>query len=881
MAKFISRLKDISGKFNAGVSTEPVDTPKIDKQPDNPEKVDKQTLRRRREIKRSLLRMKRFSVQQLEVIKKPFTGENPLHHKKRFWIGLGVGGGAIALGVAWSSFESSLPDTGDVLTLMRPETLTIKASNGKILQQIGPTTREALKIDKIPKKLIQAFIAIEDRRFYQHQGVDYQGVGRAIVSNLVARDVVEGASTITQQLARMVFLDQERSVWRKLKEVRTAQKIENGNTKDQILERYLNLVYLGEGAYGVADAAWVYFTKPVYELTLAEMATLAAIPPAPNEYSPLKNPQVIKERRNLVLKRMQEGGFITAEEADKAIASPLITKASPPKRLERFAPYFTEYIQQELPKYVSKQAREVGGLTVETSLHPEWQESAEEAVKKTIENTGRGQNFEQAALVAIDPRTGEIKAMVGGKDFFKQQFNRVTQAQRQPGSTFKAFVYATAMAAGFTPYRGYLDSPYKVDGYSPKNYSETHRGWISMRDALISSINVVAVKVLVDVGWEPTIQLARKMGIESELKPTYSTALGASEVNLLELTSAYGTFATNGTHTKAFGIRRVLDRRGNVIYNAKSKSERVLQEDTSAIMTWLLRGVVNEGTGQAASLGDRPVAGKTGTSDEARDLWFIGYIPQMVAGVWLGNDNNKPTWGASTTAAYTWHEFMEKVVEGMPIEKFPPRPTELEGRKPQIEVKPIKPRSSYSGPIKTDKSDNDEQTQTPRRRRSRRTYSEDNSSNETPRRSRSRSNTYQSNSVQSSGETRSSRRRRRSQEVQTQEVPTRTYRRRRRSSQNTDSQSQQTQETPTRSNRRRRRSSQNTQSQESTPVRRSSYRRRSSESTSSTSSTSRRRRRSRQTAPSSQPPAPRAPRREYNSAAPPAPPAARKDSSSQ
>lgn len=871
MTKFISRLKDLSGKFNAGVSNEPVDTPVGNKEEpvDTPidgreqDKGETDASRHRRQLKRNLLRLKRFSTQELpKIVKKPFTGENPLHHQRRFWVGLGVGGGAIALGLAAWSLESSLPDTSDALTLMRPETLTIKASNNKILQQIGPATREALKIDKIPKQLIQAFIAIEDRRFYKHQGVDYQGVLRAAFSNLVARDVVEGGSTITQQLARMVFLDQERSIWRKLKEVRTAQKIEHENTKDQILERYLNLVYLGEGAYGVADAAWVYFSKPVYELTLSEMATLAAIPPAPNLYSPIKNPQVIKERRNLVLQQMQQAGFITATEAENAIAASLETKPSRPKRLERFAPYFTEYIQQELPKHVSPQAIKAGGLTVETTLKPEWQEAAEKAVIETVEDSGRGQNFEQAALVALDPRTGEIRAMVGGKDFYKQQFNRVTQAQRQPGSTFKAFVYATAMAAGFTPYRGYLDAPYKVDGYTPKNYSEDHQGWISMRDALISSINVVAVKVLVDVGWDTVIDVAHKMGIESELKPTYSTALGASEVNLLELTSAYGTFATQGMHTKNYGIRRVLDRRGNVIYEAKFKPDRVLQEDTSAIMTWLLRGVVNEGTGRAAALDDRPVAGKTGTSDEARDLWFIGYIPQMVTGVWLGNDDNKPTWGASSTAAYTWNKFMVEVVKDIPVEKFPDRPTDLEGRKAQLEIKPIKPKRIFSGSIISKNSDDDD---TPRRSRSRRTTESDNSSSEeTPRRRR-----YRTSSVQSSSEASPRRRRRRSQVVQPQEESRPRYRRSRRQA-NTNSQSQET-PSSSRSYRRSRRQA-STSSQESAPVRRRSRTRASSDS--SSSSAQPRRRRTYTPAP----PAPRAPRRRAESGAPPpAPPAARKE----
>src|SRR6478672_7684807 len=688
----------------------------------------------RRQFKRSLVKLKRFSQRKIpQLFIKPFTGPKPLYRRPLFWLGLGIGGSAIAGGVVWWSIEQTLPkSTKEVLTYVRPGTLTLKAADGAIIYQSGAATREQLKIWQIPEPLIHAFIATEDRRFYQHEGVDYQGVLRAVVSNFQARGVVEGGSTLTQQLARIVFLDQQRSIWRKLKEVRVAQKIEQQLDKNQILERYLNLVYLGEGAYGIADASWVYFSKPVDQLTLPEMAMLAGIPPAPNEYSPFVNQKAALQRRNIVLQNMQDAGYITAKEAKEAIASPLTTKRSNPKRLDREAAYFTEYIQKELPKYVSAKDLQ-SGLTVETTLNLEWQKIAEQTIKDTITENGRGSHFKQAAMVTVDPRNGQIKAMVGGKDFFNNQFNRVTQAQRQPGSTFKAFVYTTAIAAGFTPYRGYLDSPYVVDGYKPKNFSEKYLGWLSMRDALINSVNIVAVKVLVEVGWEPTINLAHKMGIESELKPIYSLALGGSEVNLLELTSAYGTFATQGLHIKPHGIRRIFNRQGKLIYQEQFKPERALDEETSAIMTWMLRAVVNEGTGRSAQL-DRPVAGKTGTSDEARDLWFIGYIPQLVTGVWLGNDDNEPTWGASSTAAYTWHEFMYKAVKGMRTEQFPPRPDALEDRKPQIKAQPIRPRNIYSGPIESTK-DKDDENSAPRGRR----YREADANDDSPRpRQRSR-----------------------------------------------------------------------------------------------------------------------------------------------
>ncbi|MEW5857979.1 MAG: penicillin-binding protein 1A, partial [Cyanobacteriota bacterium] len=664
------------------------------------------------------------------TVAEQFTGPRQLHRRPWFWAGLGVSSGAIAFGVGWLVLENSIPDsTGDVLTYVRDSTITIKAEDGTILQQIGPATRETIDINKAPKTLTQAFLATEDQRFEKHHGVDYLGIMRAALSNLQAGDVVEGGSTITQQLARIVYFDQERTIGRKLREMVMAQKIERDIDKNTILERYLNLVYLGSGAYGVADAAWVYFSKPMNELTLPEMAMLAGLPAGPSKYSPFINSKAAKERRDEVLRRMQKNGFITKKQAEEAIATNLPTKPSNPKRLERKANYFTDYIQQELPKYVSKENLARKGLTIETTLKPDWQEAAEEAVEKTVEREGRWQGFKQAALVAIDPRTGQIKAMVGGKDFYNQQFNRVTQAKRQPGSTFKTFLYTTAVAAGISPNRGYLDAPYTVDGYTPNNYGDKFRGWINVRDALTHSVNVVAVKALIDVGWTPVIEVAKKMGIESTLNSTYSLALGASEVNLLELTSAYGTLATQGIHTKPHGIRRILDQHGKVIYQENFKGERAIDSETAATMTWMLRGVVNDGTGRSARLGERPVAGKTGTSDEARDLWFVGYIPQMVAGVWLGNDDNKPTYGASSTAAYTWHQFMEKVVENMEVEKFPDRPAKLEDRKPTIKAQPIRPKRAIDKPIPKSESF----SETPSRSRSRRNRADRNNNSNTYR----------------------------------------------------------------------------------------------------------------------------------------------------
>ena len=906
MSKFIPKHKDLSSQINSSASTESEpESVSADQQQDQtgrPKSRPGLLTRCQQGVTLTLNGLKSVSTPVIEQ----FTGPRKIHRRPWFWLGISVGGDAIALGVGWLVLENSLPDsTADLLTYVRDDTITIKAENGEILQQIGPATRETIKIGEVPKTLIQAFMATEDQRFEKHHGVDYQGILRALLSNIQAGDVVEGGSTITQQLARIVYFNQERTITRKLKEMLMAQRIEKAVDKNTILERYLNLVYLGSGAYGVADAAWVYFSKSVKDLTLPEMAMIAGLPAAPNDYSPLSNPKIAKARRDAVLTRMRNNGFITKAQADEAIATPVVTKPSNPKRLERQANYFTDYIQQELPKYVSKERLAQQGLTIETTLNLDWQNAAEEAVQETVKREGRWQGFKQASLVAIDPRTGQIKAMVGGKDFYNQQFNRVTQAKRQPGSTFKTFVYATAVAAGISPNRGYLDAPYTVDGYTPKNYGDKFRGWVNIRDAFTHSINVVALKTLIDVGWEPTIDVAKKMGIESTLHPTYSLALGASEVNLLELTSAYGTLATQGLHTNPYGIHRILDQHGKVIYQGKVKSERAIDQETAATMTWMLRNVVKDGTGRSAQLDNRPVAGKTGTSDEARDLWFIGYIPQMVAGVWLGNDDNKPTSGASSTAAYTWHQFMEKVVKDMEVEKFPDRPTQLENRKPTIKAQPIRPKRAITKAIPDSNSDSDSTSErnsesTSRRRSrteasysgsSRSNTSENTSSDDSSSRRRRRRRSSESQSApQSSSESQSQtprRSRRRRTYVEDTSSNDSSSRRRRTSVENTSSNDS--------SSRRRRTSVQDTSSNDSSSrrssSRRSSSRRSSSRSndsnttessnSTSTRSSSRRRRSSQRSEQSSSSPAPARRRRRprYESApgaAPPAPPASRK-----
>jgi penicillin-binding protein 1A len=698
---------------------------------------------------------------------KPFQGEKPLQKNRLFWVGSGLGLGVFSLVGTWLFVDQSVTQYAprEALSYVRPGTITIKGVNGRVLLQTGNATRDTLKSWQMPDKLKQAFVAIEDRRFYEHDGVDYKGVTRAMVQNITSRNLVEGASSLNQQLARMVYLNQERSFWRKLREVRLAQRLNQGLSKDQILERYLNLVYLGEGTYGVADSAWVYFSKSVDQLSLAEMATLAAMPPAPNKYSPFVNPRFAEQRRNLVLDRMLDAKFITASEASTAKAEPLKPKRSPIKREEQQARYFTKYIEQELPQRISAKAIKQGGLIVETTLNPEWQNKAEEVVNSTVRNN-RG-SFGQAAMVSIDPRTGGIRSMVGGTDFETHQFNRVTQAKRQPGSTFKPIVYATAISGGISPNKSYLDAPFDVDGYKPKNAGKKFKGQISMRDALVNSVNIIAIKILIDTGWQPVIDTAHKMGIESKLEPFYSLALGGLEVNLLEITSAYTTFAHRGIHNPVHGITRVINQKGEILYQNQPAPTKVFERDTNAIMTWMMRGVVNEGTATSAQIG-RPVAGKTGTTDKERDLWFIGFVPQLVTGVWLGNDNNRPTGNASSTAAYAWSRFMTTAVKEFPPEEFPSRPDNLSGRKPEIALDPIHPRYRRDLPMPKDGNrvdDKNAEDTSDRPRRSRRNRSEESSSSSEGTSRRSRRHRSEEASSSSEGTTpRRSRRRRSSEE---------------------------------------------------------------------------------------------------------------------
>jgi penicillin-binding protein 1A len=601
-------------------------------------------------------------------------------------VGVGV---ALAQAGLVSGIDALLPDARRVGSFNRPGTLTILSADGEVIQKIGPATREKLTPESLPTLVEQAFIAAEDRRFYSHDGIDPVGIGRALVRNITQRSVEEGASTITQQLARTVFLSQDITLIRKLKEAALAGKLERQLSKRQILTEYLNVVYLGSSAYGVADAAWIYFSKTPSQLNLSEAALIAGLPPAPSVYSPLVNPELALRRRSIVLARMQEAGFIDAAQRADAEATPLDLKPAEPKYWVSQAPWFSSWVQQELPTVLTREQLEVGGLTVRSTLNLNWQKQAQSSINKFAPGQMEG------ALVAMEPGTGVVRAMVGGKDFGKSQFNRAAQALRSPGSTFKLFVYLSALKAGMLPERTVIDKPQCFKGYCPRNFGGRYLGRVSLAVALQNSLNTVAVSLLKELGFDKVIETAKSLGITRELGKFYPMAIGAYEQTLLDMTAAYAAITNRGIYIKPTPFEDILGPDGQLLWSRRVDGERgrrAVASDIADTMLWMLQQVVKGGTGGGAALGDRPVAGKTGTSEGGRDLWFIGSIPQLTTGVWLGYDDSRETKSTSVVATLAWRDFMAPISKTLPVRQFPPKP-QLSGTY-KGEAKPAKPEAA-------------------------------------------------------------------------------------------------------------------------------------------------------------------------------------------
>jgi penicillin-binding protein 1A len=573
---------------------------------------------------------------------------------------LGIGAGL----VYWSM--SDLPEIRTLESYRPIESSRVYSSDNKVIAEFFYERRNYIPHHQIPLRVKQAFVAIEDQRFYLHPGIDVIGIVRALYKDIAAGKIVEGGSTITQQLTKMLFLRPEKSIARKLKEVVLAMQIEKRYTKDEILGMYMNQAYFGTRAYGIEAAAQTYFGKSVSELSLSEAALIAGLPKAPSLHSPFRNPEKAKIRRNLVLHSMFELGYIKKEDYDKAIADPLPPK---PHYRKYEAPYFVEYLRNQLEgKYGDKIY--VSGMKIYSTIDADLQKHAEHAVRHGIaEMEKRVKKGVQAALVAIDYRTGRIRAMVGGTDYWETQFNRATQAMRQSGSAFKPFVYGAAIEHGMGPDDTILDAPISFPGgkqgslWSPKNYDGEFRGEVPLRRAIALSLNVATVRLASQLGIKNVIEFAENCGYRSKLQPYLPTALGASDVTPLDLTLAYSVFAT-GRKVEPITYDRVISREGIALEEVQPQTWQVLPPETVENMRELLRGVVEAGTGVRAKELKRPVYGKTGTTNDFTDAWFVGFDDRLVVGVWVGRDNHKPLGpkeAGARAALPIWIEFMKHV----------------------------------------------------------------------------------------------------------------------------------------------------------------------------------------------------------------------------
>ena len=584
----------------------------------------------------------------------------------------------VAIGFVTANINTKPDISQDILP---PASSQIYDSAGNEIANIHAVeNRMPVKIEQVPNNLQHAFIAVEDNRFYEHKGVDPKGLARAFYANLRNKEISEGGSTITQQLAKNAYLTQERTFKRKIQEIFLALQIEKQYTKQEILEMYMNQIYFGQGAYGVQAAAKVYFDKNVEDLNLSECALLAGIPKSPNYYSPFNNMQASLERRNTVLDQMVKYHYIRADEAREAKNMELVF--AQPNRPEEMkdAMYFINYVTNVIADKYGADALYKEGLKIYTTLDLDTQRLAEQALLTylpTDYTDANGITQPQGAIVAIDPKTGYVKAMVGGRG--TDQFNRAYMAERQPGSAFKPFVFVAALENNFTPDTIIEDKPITIDGWSPQNDSGRFSGSVTMRQAATFSMNVPTVKIAMALGMYQAINYAYQMGISTfvlEGEPNdnnYATALGGLTrgVTPLEITNAYCTFANDGVFIPHIVITKILDRNGNILEEASSAGTQVIRPESAAALTSMLEDVISRGTGRSAKIG-RPAAGKTGTTSNYVDAWFVGYTPDLVAGVWVGNDDNTPLDGimGGGVPANIWSHFMQNALLNVPAHDF-------------------------------------------------------------------------------------------------------------------------------------------------------------------------------------------------------------------
>ena len=585
-----------------------------------------------------------------------------------FWA---VVAGALGLGYIWFTLDQR----GLLQIPERQPGEMILANDGTVLAQEGSFFGDAARISQLPPYVPNAVIAIEDRRFRSHFGIDPIGLARAMGRNLLAGHMMQGGSTLTQQLAKNLFLSPEKTATRKLQEAVLALWLESKFTKDEILQLYLNRVFFGSGATGIEQAAHTFFNKSANELTLMEAAKMAASLKAPTTYNPASNPDESDARARIVLQAMLDEGYVTREQVDAAENSET-NVADPNAQTPR--QYAVDWIDAQLPQLVKSYDT---SIIIETTIDPAIQADAENALRKRLADNGKKLNVSQGAVVVMDT-TGGVEALVGGRSYQRSQYNRAVKAQRQPGSAFKAFVYLAAMEHGFTPDSVEVDEPVKIGGWSPENYKHKYLGEVSLEMAFAQSINTIAAKLAQAVGPATVAATAERLGITSPLGHDASIALGTSEVTPLELTSAFVPFANGGKAVQPYVIRRITTRDGKVLYQRQGSGLGEVMTDTElGEMNRMFRAVVREGTGVKARFGNFDIGGKTGTSQDYRDAWFVGFTPYYVAGVWLGNDDNSPTKNVTggSLPAQIWRDVMEPAHQGLAVAILPGHEMDVPG----------------------------------------------------------------------------------------------------------------------------------------------------------------------------------------------------------
>jgi penicillin-binding protein 1A len=614
---------------------------------------------------------------------------------------LGLWGGIAVVGIA-AYYGAQMPSATSWAIPDRPPNVKIVDVNGKLIANRGMTGGESVSLQQMSPYIPEAVIAIEDRRFYSHFGIDPLGLARALVSNILDGRISEGGSTLTQQLAKNLFLTPDRTIKRKVQEVLLALWLEHKFTKNQILEMYLNRVYFGSGAYGVQAAARRYFGKSAHDVTLSEAALLAGLVKAPSRLSPARDPKAAEQRAQLVLAAMRDQGMIGEKQMASAMSAPPTRVASYWSGSEN---YVADEIMSELPDLIGEVRSDI---VVQTTVDLELQSVAENAIHRLIEEDGKKRHVSQGALVSID-NTGAVRAMVGGYDYANSQFDRASEARRQPGSAFKPFVYLAAMEEGRTPDSVRNDAPVRIGKWTPENYGGKYYGHVTLTEALARSLNSVAAQLAMEVGPKTVVAVAHRLGIQSDLTANASIALGTSEVTPLELTAAYVPFANGGYKPTVHFVRRILSSSGKVLYAFPHKAEpRVIRPEIVGMMNSMMRQTILHGTARRAAFG-WPAAGKTGTSQDSRDAWFVGYTANLTTGVWFGNDDNSPTKGVTggSLPATAWKEFMTAAHEGVPMRDLPgswhPAPdvavapvtvSEDEDQTPLPTIRPSAPASS-------------------------------------------------------------------------------------------------------------------------------------------------------------------------------------------